>query len=339
MAAPRTAIARTDLSLTFSEINLAAQRAGFIGLQVMPPVPVGLQSAEFPKFKAADLLAPIANTRRATRSGYQRRSSEFETDSYSTEDHGIEEIVDDREVEMYGEIDSEAIARDRAVHAVLDRLEQDIADAVFNTTIWSGAALATTASTWSTASSGVPITDIDAAKYKVQDGCGHKANALILSEYAFTKMIRTAQVQDLLKYSGRDDPKNLGMIDGLKQLLGLEHILVGNGMKNSAKPGATATFARHWDPTKAMVARIATGPEVRDLSSQFPSLGRTITWGGDGAPIAMSAMPGAAGQDAMVLVEEYREEARRGGVIRARNDRVIKRMYVQTGHLLNAVTA
>ena len=60
-----------------------------------------------------------------------------------------------------------------------------------------------------------------------------------------------------------------------------------------------------------------------------------LALGEEGIPLAM----GAEGEDLGVIVEEYREESRRGGVIRARGDYQLKILHPQAGHLLQGVTA
>jgi hypothetical protein len=154
---------------------------------------------------------------------------------------------------------------------------------------------------------------------------------LILTDYAMRCIKRTSQVEDLLKYSGRDDPKNLGILSGLSELFDLPNILVADGYKNSAKEGASASFSRLWDVTMAMVCHVATSGDLEDPQ---PTIGRTIMWNEENVSI-----PGAGDGEPGVIVEEYREEDRRGSVIRARMDRQIKILHAEAGHLMTAVTA
>lgn len=335
MAMPSAAINRFDLSLSYNEFSLLANRRGFIGLQALPAVPVALQSASFMKVAVEALLRKAEDTKRAPKATYSRDDYEWTTDTYKTEDHGAEEILDDRTLKLYGnEIRSEQIHVQRAINRVLMAYENDAAAAVFNTSTWTGSSLTTAVSTaWTTAASAVPITDIDTARESVRSSCGMKPNALIISDYALLKLARTAQVQDLLKYSGRDDPKNLVLIGALQELLQLDQILVGEGYKNTADQGQTASFSRLWDTTMAMVCRVA-DPGNMDVEDPDPCIGRTMMWTDENGPI-----PGVGEQEMSLIMEEYREENRRGGVIRARNDRQVKIIHAEAGHLLTAVTA
>ena len=329
MASPTTAITRFDLSLMYSEFSLIANQRNYIGLRVLPAVGVARQSSSFLKVTVESVLGKVEDTKRAPGATYKRGEFEWTTDNYSTDDHGVEEPLDDRTLNMYGsEIRLERIRSMRAVNRVLQRFEQDVADAVFDTAVWTGAALTTAvANKWSDATNGVPITDIDNAIEKVKASSGMVPNALILSDLAHRTIKRTVQVQDLLKYSGRDDPKNLA--DALAELFDIDRIIVGRGFKNTSDLGQDATFARFWDTTMAMVCHVN---DSMDLEDPDPTIGRTIMFTDENA-----AIPGGDDGAINVIVEEYREEKIRGSVLRARNDRQVKILHPEAGHLLTGI--
>lgn len=347
MAQPTTAITRFDLSLTYQEFNLIANLNKFIGLMVLPMLGVAQESASFAKILIDSLLSKVEETKRAPRAGYNRDSFEWGTDSYALEEHGVEETVDDAEVERYGDIIRvEQISLWRAINRVLQRLEYDIAAAVFNTGTWTGASLTTTVGTaWTTAATADPIADIDAAHEKVSAGCGEDANALVLTKKGFTALIRTTRVEGLLKYDASElllalnngqNQRLVNMItSGLKDLLQVEKIIVGRGFKNTADKGQTATLGRVWDNTKAMLCVIRDDGIDGDLENPMPQIGRTLFSTKNGEPL-----PGAddAGLGSLII-DEYRDEPVRGGVLRPRNKRQVKILHPQCGHLLQGVTA
>lgn len=335
MPSPSVAINRLDLSLTYQEFSTRASRAGFIGLRVLPGLGVAQEASDFGRVNVESVLPKVEDTERAPRATYSRDTFEWLTDSYSVAEHGVEEVVDDATIERYGDvIRAESIARERAVHRVLQALEAAIADAVFNTTTWTGGSLTTAVGTaWTTQATATPIDDVDAASDAVKASCGVRPNVLIGSWAAIRAIIRTAQVEDLLKYSGRDDPKDL--LPGLAQLLRLDQIIVADEPKNTADAGQTAAFGDFWNATMAMVANVRDDGFDGDLESAAPHIGRTIFSTKDG-----QIVPGdAAGGSESLTMEEYREEARRGGVLRARNKRQVKIIHAQAGHLLTGVTA
>lgn len=347
MGAPTTAITRFDLSLSYDEFNILANLRKFIGLRVLPPLAVSQEAADFLRIKIASLMTKIEDTRRAPRGTYNRDSYEWDKDSYSCDEHGVEEIVDDATEERYGDIiRGEQIATVRSVNRMLQRIEYDVAAAVFNTTTWTGSALTTTVTAWTSAPTTVdPIADIDAAHLKVNANCGEDANTLVLTKKAFTAMIRTTRIESLLKYdasellvalnSGQNQTVVSEIVSGLKQLLQVEQILVGRGFKNTADKGQTASMSRVWDDTKAMLCVVHDDGLDGDLENPMPQIGRTIFSNKNSEPV-----PGAddAGLGSLMF-DEYREEAVRGSVIRPRNKRGIKILHPEAGHLLQAVTA
>jgi hypothetical protein len=144
MASPSTAITRFDLSIAYAEFNLLNNMKKFIGLKVLPALAVAQEASDFLKIKIASYLTAVEDTRRAPKASYARDDFEWTKDSYALDEHGVEEVVDDATVERYGDIvRAEQICSVRAINRVLQRLEYDIAAAVFNTTTWTGSALTT----------------------------------------------------------------------------------------------------------------------------------------------------------------------------------------------------
>jgi hypothetical protein len=348
MASPSTAITRFDLSIAYAEFNLLNNMKKFIGLKVLPALAVAQEASDFLKIKIASYLTAVEDTRRAPKASYARDSFEWTTDSYALEEHGVEETVDDAEVERYGDIIRvEQIALWRAINRVLLRLEYDIAAAVFNTSTWTGSSLTTAAAVpWTTAATADPIADIDAAHLKVNSNCGEDANALVLTKKAFTAMIRTTRVEALLKYdasriAGRTQQRSATMKqreqDCQRPLAALQvdQIIVARGFKNTADKGQTASLSRMWDNTMAMLCVVHDDGIGGDLENPSPQIGRTLFSTKNDEPLP--------GQDdaglGSLIIDEYREENVRGSVLRPRNKRQVKILHPECGHLLTSVTA
>ena len=338
---PKAAVIRWDYSFSYGEFNLEANRRGYIGHRVLPPAPVQLQSANFLRLNIDSLLTPIEDTVRQPKAGYKRDTFEFEQVSYATQDNGVEEIVDDRQIAIYGQIiKQELFARKRAINRVLQAYENTVASLVFSTSTFSHAAAGqvnggSTAIPWSTYATATPLQDVDAARELVAEAIGRLPNALILTDWALLQLCRTAQIQDLLKYSGHDDPKAIPYrMAALAELLQVEEIIVGRGWKNVGvegpnDAGTDPTISRLWDPTMAMVAHIS---RDEDVEAAEPTIGRTFMWSEENGQI-----PGAEGEEIGVIIEEYREEQRRGGTIRARNDYQAQIFHAAAGYLITGV--
>lgn len=325
MATPSASLAtlRPDIAQSLMEFDLAMDRQGFIGLQVAPVVNVASQAGTFGKIPLEQLLAN-RETKRAPGSGYARGTFKFETSSYACEEHGAEEVVDDREAQMYAEyFDAEMVSGQRALDVVVRNYEKRIADMIFNATTWTGSGLTTgVTNEWDDHDNATPIADVDAAAKKVWDGCGMWPNALVVNRRVFKNLRLCAEVQDAIASSGAGESIVQGRITPglLAQVFDVDFVIVAGSAKNTAKEGQSASLSPIWSDEYAMVCRIATTADFRE-----PCIARTFHWSADG-----SAIGGA--------VESYREESVRGQVIRVRMDTDEMVLYAQCGHLLSNIT-
>ena len=325
MPSPSTALTtlRPDLGGSMSEFSTAADRAGFIGLRVLPVFESALASGKYGKIPIEQLLA-TRETKRASGAGYSRSKFTFTDASFATEEHGAEEVVDDRNSALYANyFDAELIAAERARDVVLRNAEIRIASAVFNPTTWAGASKTTAITNeWDDSINATPIDDVEAAVRKVWDGTGLWPNALIINRKVFRNLRLAAQIIDRIESAGAGNPAKASDITTamLAAVFDLDYILVAGSGQNTAKEGQSASLSQIWSDEYAMVARIATS---NDLSE--PCLGRVIHWGEDGSSIGG-------------VIESYRDETVRGDVIRVRHEVDELIMYPECGHLLSNVT-
>lgn len=323
---PTSAITRFELGSTFEEFSLRMNQLGFIGANVLRPRVVSKNAADVGKIPLKQLLQS-RSTKRSSGATYARDEFTFDKFSYAVSEYGKEEPLDDGQLAMYGDIiDAERISSDRAEDAVLNEYERDVASTVYNTTTWTGAALTTAITNeWDDAANATPVADVNAAKAKVEEGCGMTPNALVINRKVYRNLINTDEIVDRVKHTARADQQTL--YNAIADVLDLKYIFVAGGFKNTANEGQAAALSRIWSDEYAMVCRVAESDDPRESC-----IGRTFIWDGDGP-----GAPGDGGKLA-VIMEEYREEKVRGTVYRARNNRDIVVMYAQAGHLLSNVT-
>jgi len=324
MPSPTSSLAtqRPDLA-TFLEFDLESEKSGYISTQVMPVQNVVSQSGSFGKIPIEQLLQQ-RETRRAPGAGYARGNFTFGTATYATEEHGAEEPVDDREAKMYAEyFDAEQVSTMRAFSAVLRNAEERTADAIFNTSTWTGSSLTTALTNeWDDATNAVPLTDVEAAVQKIYDNSGLWANALVINRKVFRNLRNCDQVIERIQSAGAGDATKASdvTVQMLAQAFDLPFIIVAGTSKNSANEGQAATPTQIWSGEYAMICKVATGMDMRE-----PCIGRTFHWSDDGSNIGGT-------------VESYRDEVIRGNVIRVRHDVDEVVLYPQAGHLLSNVT-
>lgn len=324
MPSPSESLAtlRPDLAAAFEEFPLEMDRRGFIGLQAAPVINVDLVSNAFSKVPIEQLLQN-PDTARSPGSGYGRGKFKFTKGTYACEENGWEEPVDDNESRMYANyIDSELLASRRAYDAVLRNHEKRVADMIFDTAVWTGAALTTALTNeWDDFTNATAVNDVEAAVRLIYANSGVWANAIILPKTAFRNLRQHDEIVDRVKFSGLQDPTTKGITANvLAQLFDLEYVLVAGGTKNTADAGQAASLSSIWNADRAMVCHINPMPDTR-----LPTLARTFHWGGDGSQIE-----GA--------FESYREEQTRSNIIRVRHQTDEMVMYPELGHLLTNLT-
>lgn len=316
------ATVRSDLA-AFMEFDLEMEKQGYVATQVLPVIETGLQADNPGKVPLESLLFQASSTRNSG-SKYNRISGTFERFTYATTENGIEEVVDERDLERYRDLLLlDQIAYARALSVVMRNHEQRVASLVFNTSTWTGASLTTAVTNeWDDAANAVPITDVEAAVQKVYDGSGLWANALIVNRKVFRNLRNCDSIIERINSAGAGNPSKPSDITAemLAAVFDLEKVIVAGSSKNSAAEGQSPSPGQIWSGEYAMVCRVATSNDMRE-----PCIGRTFHWGADGSSIGGT-------------VEEYYEEQSRGRVIRVRHDTDEVIMYPQAGHLLSNIT-
>lgn len=321
MPRPITTLQRPDLSTIAFEHMTEASERGFIGLEVMPVFPTPRQSGDYPKIPIESLLK-IPDTSRGARGNYNRSDYKFETGTYSCNEHGVEEKIDDVEAALYNRyFDVEEVATIRAVDIILRSQEARIAAAVFNTTNIPNTAAVTTE--WSTPATATPLADVTTGKRNMRNTKGLIPNAGVCSLKVFENTLLTAEIRDALKYT---NPIEMGGFEAqrkaLASYLGLEKILVGGAIKDGSDKGQDAVVADLWDDEYFGLFKLSNGGfDLKD-----PCLGRSFLWTEDSPD--------------NTVVETYREEQTRSDIVRVRHN-IDNGAFVfdGAGYLLSNITA
>lgn len=323
MPSPTSSLAtlRPDLQAFFQYSYAEGQRY-FIGQQVFPIFPVPEQSGNFGKVTLSSMLENSTPTNRAPLSGYNRRRYEFTSDSYATEENGIEELVDDRQAKMYANyLAAEVVAMQRALNTILTAAERRVAAIVADAAYYTAAASRhqTPAALWSAVGAN-PVADVESAWQKLLNNTGIRGNALIVNEKTFRTLRNNQVVIDRIASSGAGSPTKADDITAAQMaaVFGIDRVLVAGGIYNSANVNASPAITSAW-PNHAMVCRIATTNDMME-----PCIGRTFHWSEDG-----SLIDGR--------VESYREESSRSTVIRVRHETQEKALYRDLGVMIENV--
>ncbi len=311
-------VLRQDLGEAAYEYMIEGEQAGFIGAEIMPIKEVPKQKGNYPKMKVEMMFKSHGSLKRAPRTNYKRSDWEFGTGSYECEDYGFEDLLDATEKSLYSSyFDAEVISTQRATFQLLMAQEIRIANMVMNTTnITTNQAAA---AVWSVAADAKPRTDIAALKTKMRNDRGIIPNVLALAKSLFDELMLTAEITDAFKYT---NPIEIGGFEAQKRIMaqyfGVDKVLVGNAIKDTAKKGQTASLSDIWSSTLVGLFKISTSEDLRD-----PAIGRTFLWTED-SPQSL-------------VVEEYEEPGKRSRVFRARQNVDEEFIYTGAGGLVTGV--
>jgi len=322
MPAPSSSLAtlRPDLADSFTEFDLDQNIRGFVWEQLLPVFDAAKASGNFGRIPVEQLLQR-RNTLRSPGSGYATGNWTFLPESYTTQEYGAVEPVDDNERQLYKDyFDAEQVSALRARSALLSETEIRLITALLNTSTFSNAAASVAWSTWATAK---PIEDVEAAVNAVYDACGLWPDTMGMSYKTFRNLRNCDQILDRISASGAGDKIKATDVTTaqLAAVFDLKKIVVAGSSTNTAAEGQSAVFSQIWDRTKVFIGKTADSGDIRE-----PCVGRTFHWSEDGSAVAGT-------------VESYRNEDKRSDMIRVRHQIGEKFLYTQAGYIITGVQA
>jgi len=290
------AIPRMDLGAAFHEYS--TDRMRFIADEILPVKGVRKKSATMSVCKRKNLTIP--DTAHANGATFNRVDLYMDDMDYLCVDHGLEGKVTDEDVENYVDDFDAEVEKTQAIKIKM-RLARElrVKQAIFNTTTWpSGTAALYTdysGAPWDAVGSEV-IKQIQTVREIVRLNCGLPPNALIISESSMINLMNNTQI--LAKFPGVTVLTEAMLRAAMASILGIQDLIVGQAVYNSADEGQDFTGAEIWPDDYAMVAVLGS----EGLPMTEPQLGRTMRW------------------DAYIsdleYVESYREEQTKSEIIR-----------------------
>lgn len=278
----------------------------FAADQVLPYGRTELQRGVLPVIQREDMLR-IERTRRAPGAGFSRVTYRTEGLEFACEDDGLEGLLPDEQRAMYrASFDAELMAAKQVVTMLRLGREQRVSAAVFNTSVWTGAALYTDLSgtaPWTTTSTNV-FAGIEAALEKVRLGTGMYANALICNTTNIGRLIQNEKV--MARFPGAARITRQMLLDSLGALFGIDRLIECGAVYSSAKEGQAFAGANVWSNLYAMVARVCVSEDLAE-----PGIGRTMLWTGvDGgnASFGVKTYRAQSNKSDVIQVDQYTDE-------------------------------
>lgn len=289
---------RADINQALIEAPQAD--VGLIGSTLLPLQNVSAKAGTYLKVQlaAADLLSNNSAIRSAG-SEYQRGIRSFTSANYMTEEFGLEELLDDSNVEdlnRFFSVESET-ARFLLRQIKLGH-EKRVADL-----LWAASTpFATADQTRAVAYTNTNIATIDvardvAAAKLALNKLGYEPNCVAMSANVFELIRRSTLLQNQFFGVISNTGARLLSEAEIAAALGVQTLSVGRAAYNTANKGKSYSGSFIVPDSKIIVGQIAGGEFTAG------GIGRTLVWAADAAGF---------------VSESYRDEARRSNVLRVR---------------------
>lgn len=281
-------------------IEAPAADVGLIGATLLPLQNVQAKSGTYLKVELAggELLSNNAASRSAG-SDYQRSIRSFTSANYATEEFGLEELLDDGNVQDLSRFFSyEAETARFLLRQLKLSHEKRVADL-----LWAGSTPFATADQnpavnyTNTNIATVDVArDVAAAKLAL-NRLGYQPNCVAMSANVFELIRRSTLLQN--QFFGVISNTGARLLNEaeIAAALGVETLAVGRAAINSANKGKAYSGGFVVPDTRIIVGQIAGGEFTAG------GIGRTLVWAADAAGF---------------VSESYRDEARRSNVLRVR---------------------
>lgn len=294
-----SAVRRPDLAAFSYEYMEKAPAMGFIGLRIMPLFKTPFQSHSW-GITPKEVFLKIYDTLRSPKSNYNRAEYKTESAKYSCSEYGWEEAIDDSQKALYEALKpgyAFQTAVQRCLDIILRGLERKIALRLHSGDYLSANSLT---NEWDDYSNATPIDDVGDAIVSFRSQCGMLPDAMTVAYSTFQDLKRCSQIMDRIKYTY----PGVQIADMTPQLvaqcLGINELLVGGAVYDSAGENIATSIADIWSNEYACLVKLPSRPD--DLEE--PCVGHTFLWTEDS--------PSAP------VIETYRDETIRSEIVRAR---------------------
>jgi hypothetical protein len=227
-----------------TNFSIAYRNLDAVGDELFPTVPVEKESNKFAILDPTKDQFRVRDLQRAPRSRSNTIEWSNSFDSYSVVEYAVNSGVDDRERgNADNPLNPDTAATQAALDAIIVAREDRIATKATTAASYSAANKTTLAGAnqWSDVTSN-PRGDFDTAKSAVRKAVGKIVNIAVVSFDVFTKLALVTKVLDAIKYT------NLGVasVELVSKYVGIERIVIGQMLKNTANEGQTAVTADIW---------------------------------------------------------------------------------------------
>ena len=266
MAQPTPTDVHIDAAL--SNISIAYKPENFMADQIFPIAPVDKES-DYYYIWTKDFWFRDVVKRRTPNSDYAEGGVQISNTQFVCVNRGLRfplprETVQNQDAAINLE---EAGAEWLAVQFGLHR-EIELAGVIFDQSAWTTDTTLSGGSQWSDYANSDPMGDINTGLQGVEKLTGIKPNVAFMGAEVFDKLKSHPDLLDRYKHT------QVGILteDLIAKLLGVDKLLVGRAVKNTAEEGATFSGSYVWDKN-CLLMYVPTSPGL-----MVPSAGYSFIW-------------------------------------------------------------
>lgn len=277
----------------------------FIAHDVLSPISDARRDGKIRLLDRSDMLRGEGDTLNlADGQAYPRVSYGTSYQQFFCEKFGDEAQVTEEDLARHnGEtFDARTEAARMARATAMRKVERDVAGLVMNTSTFNVTDV-TGGTAWSDSSANI-IDEVTTAVETVRGRTGHRPNALVVTP----PILQYILTNDDIKARFNDGVVTEQQIRGsLAAIFGLDRLIVGDAVVNSANEGASDSIGDVWDTDAsgehAMVARVALSGRANE-----PCIGRTVRWNAFAdMPLAVGSYPEPQTNSEVIQVRTYED--------------------------------
>lgn len=269
MAKPtRTDVRAVDPVLTNMLIAYMNGDERYISLRACPSLSVDSSEGTYFLFEKKYWFDDAAQLR-AWGADYQEGGFDMTTATYLTEQFAKkfpmpEEVQADSQVPLSLEETGIKWLRDK----MMLRNEREFASTFFTTSVWATDATGGSTSTkWSTYATSDPVADVRTAKRTISQSTAQTPNLFMMGEIVEDKLLNHPDLIDRIKYTDRATVAT--MREALAAVLGVDEVVVGEAIYNTANVGQTASLSPIIDDDALLVYKNASPTPQKFEPSAF----------------------------------------------------------------------
>ncbi len=289
-------------------ISIAYPQSEFIGLNIFPNVNVSKESDKYMTYGQENFNSEILD--RSENAEYKKIDFSYSDTTYTVKEWGVEHVIpDDKAEDADPPIDLRMDATEMLTSRLMLTQEKRIADLAFSGSYITQTSALSGTNRWDDDNSD-PVKLIASARGTIESSVGLTPNSLVIGYQVFEKLREHPDLLNRISYTQTQILNE----ELLKSIFRVKNIWVGAAKYNSSKEGQTASLSYVWGKS-ALLCYVPDRPGLRQMALGYNFLYTPRT------------------------VERYRDDSRRGEVIRVRHKGIEKLTTAAAGYLYTTVVS